>query len=37
MRGKKIYEHFIRTDWHGIATKIKNLKKKTQRKKNEKI
>jgi hypothetical protein len=37
MRGKKIYEHFIRTDWHGIATKIKNLKKKTQRKRNEKI
>ncbi len=36
-RGKKIYEHFIRTDWHGIATKIKNLKKKTQRKRNEKI
>jgi len=36
-RGKKIYEHFIITDWHGIATKIKNLKKKTQRKRNEKI
>jgi len=37
MRGKMIYEHFIRTDWHGIATKIKNLKKKTQKKRNEKI
>ena len=37
MRGRKIYEHFITTDWHGIATKIKNLKKKTQRKRNEKI
>jgi len=37
MRGRKIYEHFIATDWHGIATKIKNLKKKTQRKRNEKI
>jgi hypothetical protein len=34
-RGKKIYEHFIRTDWHGIATKIKNLKKKTQRKRRD--
>ncbi len=36
-RGKKIYEHFISTDWNGIGTKIKNLRKKPQRKKNEKI
>ncbi len=34
-RNKKLYEHFIRTDWHGIATKIKNLKKKTQRKRRD--
>jgi|ETNvirenome_6_85_1030632.scaffolds.fasta_scaffold27518_4 hypothetical protein len=34
-RSKKLYEHFIRTDWHGIATKIKNLKKKTQRKRRD--
>ena len=37
MNRKKLYEHFILTDWRSIATKIKNLKKKTQRKKNEKI
>ena len=29
MSRKKLYEHFIRTDWNGLATKIKNLKKKT--------
>ena len=38
MSRKKLYEHFIRTDWNGLATKIKNLKKKIQRKRrNEKI
>jgi len=37
MSRKKIYEHFISTDWNEIGTKIKNLKKKPQRKKNEKI
>jgi len=37
MSRKKLYEHFIRTDWNGLAMKIKNLKKKQQRKKNEKI
>jgi hypothetical protein len=37
MSRKKLYEHFIRTDWNGLAAKIKNLKKKQQRKKNEKI
>jgi hypothetical protein len=31
MSRKKLYEHFIRTDWNGLATKIKNLKKKNQR------
>jgi len=35
MTRKKLYEHFIRTDWNGLATKIKNLKKKTQRKKRD--
>jgi hypothetical protein len=37
MSRKKIYEHFIKTDWNGLATKIKQLKKKTQNKRNEKI
>ena len=37
MSRKKLYEHFIRTDWNGLATKIKNLKKKQQRKRDEKI
>ena len=29
MSRKQIYEHFIKTDWNGLATKIKDLKKKT--------
>jgi hypothetical protein len=38
MSRKQLYEHFISTDWNGLATKIKNLKKKQQRKrKNEKV
>ena len=37
MSRKKLYEHFIRTDWNSLATKIKQLKKKTQKKQNEKI
>jgi len=37
MSRKKIYEHFIKTDWNGLATKIKHLKKKIQNKRNEKI
>tara|TARA_R110002020_G_scaffold23361_1_gene77813 strand:- start:1067 stop:1171 length:105 start_codon:yes stop_codon:yes gene_type:complete len=32
MSRKKLYEHFIRTDWNGLATKIKNLKKKNIKK-----
>jgi|TARA_R100000781_G_scaffold9472_2_gene8244 hypothetical protein len=34
---KKLYEHFITTDWNGLGTKIKNMKKKKQKKRNEKI
>ena len=37
MSRKKLYEHFIRTDWNGLGTKIKNLKKKIQNKRNEKV
>tara|TARA_R110002051_G_scaffold30209_1_gene69975 strand:+ start:220 stop:336 length:117 start_codon:yes stop_codon:yes gene_type:complete len=37
MSRKKLYDHFILTDWRGLATKIKQLKKKTQNKRNEKI
>ena len=37
MSRKKLYEHFIRTDWNGLGTKIKNLKKKRQYKRTEKI
>ena len=37
MSRKQLYEHFIITNWNGLATKIKNIKKKPQRKKNEKI
>ena len=37
MSRKQIYEHFIKTDWNGLATKIKQLKKKIQNKRNEKI
>jgi len=33
MNRKQLYEHFIKTDWNGLATKIKNLKKKPQPKK----
>jgi len=33
MTRRKLYQHFIQTDWNGLATKIKNLKKKQQRKK----
>jgi len=33
MSRKKLYEHFISTDWNGLATKIKNLKKKTNKRK----
>tara|TARA_R100000781_G_scaffold114832_1_gene87140 strand:- start:859 stop:960 length:102 start_codon:yes stop_codon:yes gene_type:complete len=33
MSRKKLYEHFISTDWNGLATKIKNLKKKTKKRK----
>ena len=35
MSRKQLYEHFIKTDWNGLATKIKNLKKKIQRKKRD--
>jgi hypothetical protein len=37
MSRKKLYEHFIITNWNGLGTKIKNMKKKQQRKRNEKI
>jgi len=33
MTRRKLYQHFIQTDWNGLATKIKNLKKKQLRKK----
>jgi len=37
MSRKKLYDHFILTDWRGLGTKIKQLKKKIQSKRNEKI
>jgi len=37
MSRKQLYEHFVKTDWNGLATKIKQLKKKYQNKRNEKI
>jgi len=37
MSRKQIYEHFVKTDWNGLATKIKQLKKKIQNKRNEKV
>ena len=37
MSRKKLYDHIIAIDWRGIATKIKDFKKKTQKKKDEKI
>jgi len=37
MNRRQLYNHFILTDWRGIATKIKQLKKKYQNKRNEKI
>ena len=37
MSRKQLYEHFIITNWRGLASKIKEMKKKPQRKKNEKI
>ena len=37
MSRKKLYDHFILTDWRGLATKIKQLKKKIQNKRNEKV
>ena len=33
MSRKKLYEHFISTNWNGLADKIKEMKKKNQRKK----
>jgi len=37
MNRRQLYQHFIITDWNGLGTKIKNMKKKKQQKKNEKI
>ena len=37
MNRRQLYNHFIKTDWNGLATKIKQLKKKTQNKRHEKI
>ena len=37
MSRKKLYDHFILTDWRGLSTKIKQLKKKIQNKRNEKV
>lgn len=37
MNRRQLYKHFILTDWRGLGTKIKRLKKNTQNKKNEKI
>ena len=31
MSRKKLYDHIITTDWRGLATKIKDLKKKITR------
>jgi len=28
MSRKQLYEHFVKTDWNGLATKIKDLRKK---------
>ena len=33
MNRRQLYNHFILTDWRGIASKIKEIKKKTQYKK----
>ena len=33
MTRKKLYEHFISTNWRGLASKIKEMKKKRQYKK----
>tara|TARA_R110002167_G_scaffold253094_1_gene459432 strand:- start:1148 stop:1261 length:114 start_codon:yes stop_codon:yes gene_type:complete len=37
MSRKKLYDHFILTNWRGLNTKIKQMKKKFQTKKDEKI
>jgi len=37
MTRRKLYNHLIQTDWRGLGTKIKQLKKKIQKKRNEKI
>ena len=33
MSRKQLYDHFIITNWRGLASKIKEMRKKTQRKK----
>ena len=37
MSRKKLYDHIIAIDWGGIATKIKDFKKKNQRTKTKGI
>ena len=37
MTRKKLYDHITSTDWRGIATKIKDFKKKNQRTKTKGI
>ena len=37
MNRRQLYNHFILTDWRGLGTKIKQMKKKYQNKKDEKI
>jgi len=37
MRSRKIYQHLLYTDFMGIRTKIKEFKKPTKRKRNEKV
>ena len=37
MNRRQLYNHFILTDWRGLGTKIKQMKKKYLKKRNEKI
>jgi len=32
MSRRKLYQHFISSDWFGLATKIKEMKKKKSKK-----
>jgi len=37
MSRKKLYDHFILTNWRGLSAKIKQMKKPQFKKRNEKI